>query len=160
MQFTDEQFKQFRADLKAAVKELEKKYEVLIEPKKIKYDENSFDLNITVTKNEEGIDVEKLEFEKYCGLYGFEKQDYLKTFTISGREYELYGFNPRAKSQPCLIRDPRTGAHYKCSLNLFHLGSNHSHKCKYCGRLVNSENPDELCDHCKQTFGHSLYSEL
>ena len=33
-------------------------------------------------------------------------------------------------------------------------------KCKYCGRSNNSTEPDLLCAECRETFGHSLYSEL
>ena len=32
--------------------------------------------------------------------------------------------------------------------------------CKYCGGQVASSNPDELCQQCKTTFGHTYYSEL
>ena len=34
------------------------------------------------------------------------------------------------------------------------------HICKYCGNMVDGDYEDELCDECKQLFGHSLYSEL
>lgn len=34
------------------------------------------------------------------------------------------------------------------------------HICKYCGGIANSSIKDELCDECKMTFGHSLYTEL
>ena len=34
-------------------------------------------------------------------------------------------------------------------------------RCPYCGSLMpNTGNVDELCDDCKQTFGHSLVTEL
>ena len=34
------------------------------------------------------------------------------------------------------------------------------HLCQYCGRITKGEYEDLLCDRCKETFGHSLYSEL
>lgn len=32
--------------------------------------------------------------------------------------------------------------------------------CKYCGGLSGSLDPDVLCKDCRETFGHSFYSEL
>ena len=34
------------------------------------------------------------------------------------------------------------------------------HLCKYCGDIVEGEYEDILCEDCKETFGHSLFSEL
>jgi hypothetical protein len=35
-----------------------------------------------------------------------------------------------------------------------------THRCKYCGRNVQSNIPNELCDTCKKLFGHTYYDEL
>ena len=35
-----------------------------------------------------------------------------------------------------------------------------SEKCKSCGKDNNSLEEDLLCSECRETFGHSLYSEL
>lgn len=37
--------------------------------------------------------------------------------------------------------------------------SNH-HRCKYCGSIAEGKNSDVLCDECRETFGHTFYSEL
>jgi hypothetical protein len=34
------------------------------------------------------------------------------------------------------------------------------HLCKYCGEIVDGEYEDLLCEDCRMTFGHALYSEL
>jgi|GEM_PF-1978847 len=34
------------------------------------------------------------------------------------------------------------------------------HICKYCGGLAEGTFEDLLCGECRETFGHSLYSEL
>lgn len=34
------------------------------------------------------------------------------------------------------------------------------HLCKYCGEAVDGEYEDLLCEDCRMTFGHALYSEL
>jgi Zn finger protein HypA/HybF involved in hydrogenase expression len=33
-------------------------------------------------------------------------------------------------------------------------------KCKNCGKDNKSKEEDLLCESCRMTFGHSLYSEL
>jgi len=35
-----------------------------------------------------------------------------------------------------------------------------THLCKYCGVIVIGTCADLLCTDCRETFGHSLYSEL
>ena len=34
------------------------------------------------------------------------------------------------------------------------------HACQYCGNIAEGTLEDLLCKECKETFGHSLYSEL
>lgn len=34
------------------------------------------------------------------------------------------------------------------------------HSCKYCGAIADGIFEDLLCEDCRQTFGHSLFSEL
>jgi len=35
-----------------------------------------------------------------------------------------------------------------------------SHICKYCGGIAEGTFADLLCADCRETFGHSLFSEL
>lgn len=34
------------------------------------------------------------------------------------------------------------------------------HICKYCGNIAEGTHGDLLCKECRDTFGHSLFSEL
>ena len=34
------------------------------------------------------------------------------------------------------------------------------HICKYCGEIAEGTYDDLLCGDCRETFGHSLFSEL
>jgi hypothetical protein len=34
------------------------------------------------------------------------------------------------------------------------------HTCKYCGQIAEGTFADLLCEACRSTFGHSLFSEL
>lgn len=160
MQFTQQQFAAFRADLKAAVAEVERKYQVNIVPQKISYSNYSFDLKLVVNKNDEGFDFERKEFEDNCSLFGFQCTDYKRVFNVDGDSYELYGFETGRRKNPCKIRNVRTGKTYVCPRSYLIPPTITGHSCRYCGGHVNGNNPDELCDHCKETFGHSLFSEL
>ena len=33
-------------------------------------------------------------------------------------------------------------------------------KCKYCSEHTDSQDPNILCPNCRETFGHSFFSEL
>ena len=35
-----------------------------------------------------------------------------------------------------------------------------SHICKYCGNIAEGTYADLLCADCRETFGHTMYSEL
>lgn len=34
------------------------------------------------------------------------------------------------------------------------------HRCKYCQGIAKGKEKDLLCDNCRETFGHTYYSEL
>lgn len=34
------------------------------------------------------------------------------------------------------------------------------HLCKYCNGIANGTNTDQLCNDCREVFGHTFYSEL
>ncbi|MCL2555441.1 MAG: hypothetical protein FWE03_00280 [Firmicutes bacterium] len=34
------------------------------------------------------------------------------------------------------------------------------HSCRYCGSIAEGTYEDLLCEDCRSTFGHSLFSEL
>lgn len=164
MQFTNEQFDAFRKDFKEALKDVGAKYGVAINPKHITYNsmDGSFVMKVEVTNVSEeqvGLDADQVEFEKHCAAFGLKKSDYKRVFTISGHNYELIGLKPSAHKNPCRIRDTRSGATYVCAVSYL-IPPTNKHRCKYCGNWVDGTNEDELCDECKETFGHSLYSEL
>lgn len=163
MQFTNSEFNAFRKDFKEALKEVEEKYGIIIEPKNLTYTSNSFNLKVLVTnvseeQKEQGLDTEQIAFERDCAKFGFTKEDYKRRFVVRGDTYELYGFKASARKNPCKVQNVRTGARYVCPKSFLIPESGHA--CKYCGAHVEGNNPDELCDDCKETFGHSLYTEL
>lgn len=111
--FTKQQFEQFRRESEEALKTIAEKYNVNIKTGKIKYDSDSFDMNVSVTKKEvNGKSFEQAEFEKYCFLYGFSPEDYNKTFISGGKKFILYGFKTSARTMPVLAKG-NDGKNYK-----------------------------------------------
>lgn len=109
------EFDAFRKEAELALGELAKKYNVNIEAGKIKYSSDSFNLDLKVSKKEvNGKSFEQSEFEKYCFLYGFQPEDYNKTFVTSGRKFKLIGFKTSARTMPVLAQG-EDGKNYKFS---------------------------------------------
>jgi len=107
------EFDAFRKETELALIELAKKHNVNIEAGKIKYTSDSFNLDLKVTKKEvNGKSFEQSEFEKYCVLYGFQPEDYNKSFVTSGRKFKLIGFKTSARTMPVLAQS-EDGKSYK-----------------------------------------------
>lgn len=101
------QIDDFRSDLKKSLGVLEKKYDVSIVPKTMRYepDGSGFSFSTQITNNNlGGKAIEQHEFEKYCELFGFTKDDYKKKVHFDGKTYEFIGFKRNAIKNTCLIR--------------------------------------------------------
>ena len=97
------QFADFRKEAEKALEDIAEKYNATVHCGKINYDANSFRLQVEVSKKEvNGVSFEKAEFERYCSMYGFKKEDYQKTFTTGNDQYTLVGFNTKARTMPIL----------------------------------------------------------
>ena len=100
--------KQFREDFEKAMIKLEKKYDVTIKLGSIRYDNESFKSKIEANVNKsdaEKAEDEKRMFESLCDKFGFLPSDYLNSFSHSGMNIELYGFDTRKKKYPCMLRE-------------------------------------------------------
>ena len=76
---------------------------------------------------------------------------------VKNTEIEKYfKNNPEELIQQCIKRgDVREGE----VVNLEFLKKG-EHFCEYCGKVVEGNDKDVLCDECRMTFGHKYYSEL
>jgi len=111
--FTKQQFESFRIESEQALQAIAQKYNVNIKAGKIKYTNDSFNLDLQVSKKEvNGKSFEQSEFEKYAFLYGFKPEDYGKKFTMSGKTFTLYGFKSSARTMPVLAKGS-DGKNYK-----------------------------------------------
>lgn len=166
MEITKSTLRNFRTDFQEAVKDLEKKYGIVIEIKGMTYRPNDFSMKILVQNGNSKEDVAKATFEKYCRQFGLSPYDYGREFTDNGVIYQIIGIDPNRRKNCIIVRAVKTGTQYVCkpevipSLATKSKTLLESHHCKYCGQLTPGDNEDELCPECQEDFGHTYYSEL
>lgn len=164
-----------RDELNAVLVAVGKKYDVDVHVGNCSFTDTEMTYKLHVKTNDVGVIEarEKEEWNKYCELYGFEKEDLGKEFTISGnKKYTIDGFalnRSKFNLKATSLKDgkkvlfssgdiskklhPTKAMHKE-----FGLGGTYA--CKYCGKDNNSKNADKLCKDCQDTFGHTYYSEL
>jgi len=130
----------------------------------------TFKVETLFTEDENGttIDADRAAFETTCRAQGLSPEDYMKDVRVHGDPktvYRLIGINPRARKNTAIIQDIKTGKEYVCEPKALddikgNLLLKNYHRCGYCGKATYGSNTDELCRDCKETFGHSLFSEL
>ncbi len=118
--FTKDNLGYLREELNHALERVGREYGIAFEVGNIKYAPDTFHTKITAiivngeADNKE--DIDKTKFEKDANqhgiFYGFTKEDYRKKFTYGGRDFELVGFNAKAKKYP-FIGEGKDGKRYK-----------------------------------------------
>ena len=123
MIMTKEQFAALRKEMETALSEIADKYNCEVSVGKIKYDDISTEITVSLnSKGEDGKSADQLNFEKHCGQYGFAKEHYGFTFTEMGKTYTFVGFNTRARKNFCLLRSGDKTFTCAPELVLKHLG--------------------------------------
>lgn len=117
MQFNKQEFLNFREDLKEALKGIEEKYNIKVCQSNISYTDLDFNMKLKVSKNEEGVDIEKEKFKRHCWEFGFKEEQYKAKFKMQGKEFELIGFNLKSPKNCCSIKDLNNDKQYKTSSN-------------------------------------------
>jgi hypothetical protein len=111
---TGKQFEVLRKEIERLLAPIGERGGLDIKAGNIKYDPNHFDLTISFSKKEvNGKSFEQAEFERVAFLYGFEKTDYKRKFAMGGKEFELCGFQMKAKTMPILANCVADGKKYK-----------------------------------------------
>ncbi len=102
----------FRDDFNAAVKELEKKYEITIKMGQISYNASSFRFNVGVENQKNDYEGRKATFLKNADIirrkyrYDFRKEHFMRTFRIDNkRQYVLVGLKTKSPKYMCEIED-------------------------------------------------------
>ena len=115
---TKQEFASFRKEAEELLQGLANKYNANIKAGRIKYTDNSFNLDVEVTRKEvDGKPFEQAEFEKLAFLYGFSPEDYGKMFNMGGKTFTLYGFKTNARTMPVLARG-NDGKNYKFGVEI------------------------------------------
>lgn len=167
MNINSKTLQEFTADFHAALKDLEAKYGVIIQHKRISYSEDEFSFKVEVKVGASEEEVARNNFAKNCGKYGLKPEHFMKTFKISGDDYQIIGIEPR-RAFSIIVKRLSDGKEYFCSPESIPFAeqpslqapSSYTHKCKYCGSVTSGKDEDLLCSNCMATFGHMRYSEL
>ena len=105
MIMTKEQFNQLRHEMETALAAIAEKYNCDVSIGNIKYDDINTDIVVSLrSKGSDGKSADQLNFEKYCGRFGFKPEDYGFTFINGGKTYQFIGFNPKARKNYCILR--------------------------------------------------------
>ena len=105
MKLTKTEFETLRTEIETALASVAAKYGCVVEAGNIKYDDINTDIVVSLrSKGENGKSADQMNFEKYCGQFGFKPEDYGFTFTDKNKTYTFVGFNPRARKNYCLLR--------------------------------------------------------
>lgn len=114
---TKEMLKQIILEFSVALKPIAEKYDGVFTVGNVKYDDTKADFNLSfLTNGENGESAEQVEFNKYARAYGFGPADYGKVIFLDGTPYTFYGFAPKARKYPCLLRNTETGKEVKATL--------------------------------------------
>lgn len=115
MKFTKTEFANFSQDVVYALRDLSKKYGLVITTDRIRYDETSFTMTLKAVL--EGVDQDKVDFDRLCVNYGFTSDDYKRCFMTAKDRFILIGFRPKATRKPCLIRSINDGKNYAATVS-------------------------------------------
>jgi len=82
------------------------------------------------------------------------------TVSVTAERYEKITAQELKEFAEKLVELQGYGKLYNYGVNFEEKPHDGKHVCKYCGGLAEGTFEDLLCGECRETFGHSLYSEL
>ena len=102
MKLTKTEFEQFRHEVEIALASVAAKYGCIVEAGNIKYDDILTTVSVSFKSETADKSADQLNFEMYCGRYGFAPEHYGFTFTYQGKQYRLTSFRTTARKYPCV----------------------------------------------------------
>lgn len=115
MEITKTTLTAFRVDFADAVKELENKYGVAIQMKKIGYSSDDFSAKIEVKNKDSQGEIIDSTFATYASLFGLDPSWQGKSFIGgTGKTLKVIGLNTRRSKNPVELQGA-DGKTYKCS---------------------------------------------
>lgn len=103
-----------KLDNKADITILNQAFQNALEPVLAKYSLEKYKVNVTfgnnrmefkIVVNSKDDDVASEAFQNLCGRYGIEVTDYKAIKQIQGINYQLLGFDTKARKYPCIVLD-------------------------------------------------------
>ena len=102
MKLTKTEFEQFRREIETALASVAAKYSCIVEAGNIKYDAINTTVSVSFKSETSDKSADQLNFETYCGAYGFDKEDFGFTFTYQNKQYRFVSFKTSARKYPCV----------------------------------------------------------
>jgi hypothetical protein len=102
MKLTKTEFEIFRSEIETALASVAAKYGCIVEAGNIKYDDILTTVAVQFKSQTVDKPADQLNFEMYCGRYGFAPEHYGFTFTYQGKQYRLTSFRTTARKYPCV----------------------------------------------------------
>ena len=102
MKLTKTEFEIFRSEIETALASVAAKYGCIVEAGNIKYDAINTTVSVSFKSQTSDKSADQLNFEEYCGRYGFAPSDYGFTFSFKGKGYTFVSFRPSARKYTCI----------------------------------------------------------
>ena len=102
MKLTKNEFNTLRSEIETALASVAAKYGCVVEAGNIKYDDILTTVSVQFKSQTVDKSADQLNFETYCGKYGFDKSDFGFSFDHQGKHYRFVSFRTSARKYPCV----------------------------------------------------------
>ena len=102
MKLTKTEFEIFRTEIETALASVAAKYGCIVEAGNIKYDAINTTVSVQFKSQTADKSADQLNFETYCGSYGFDKSHFGFSFDHQGKNYRFVSFKTSARKYPCV----------------------------------------------------------
>jgi hypothetical protein len=102
MKLTKTEFEIFRSEIETALASVAAKYGCIVEAGNIKYDAINTTVSVSFKSETADKSADQLNFEMYCGRYGFVPADYGFAFEHKGKIFKFVAFKPTARKYTCI----------------------------------------------------------
>ena len=102
MKLTKSEFEVFRTEIETALASVATKYGCIVEAGNIKYDDILTTVAVQFKSQTTDRSADQLNFEMYCGKYGFSPSDYGFEFEYNKKRYVFASFRPTARKYTCV----------------------------------------------------------
>ena len=104
MKLTKTEFNILRSEIETALASVAAKYGCIVEAGNIKYDAINTTVSVSFKSETADKSADQLNFEEYCGRYGFAPSDYGFEFDYNKKHYVFTSFRPTARKYSCVCQ--------------------------------------------------------